>query len=132
MTGKKGDIFVMKHKKPEKRRVKAGDVCNYALFIGPTMILFTLLFLIPLVSEIFYSFTNWNGIDPTFKFMGIKNYIRAVRDGTYWTSCLLYTSYNNRSYLLCIQSCCNGRVLPEQQLYFLPISTTGNKYQIRN
>ena len=50
------------------------------------MILFTLLFLIPLVSEIFYSFTNWNGIDPTFKFMGIKNYIRAVRDGTYWTS----------------------------------------------
>lgn len=59
---------------------------NSALFMGPTMVLFTLLFLIPLVSEILYSFTNWNGIDPTFKFMGIKNYLRAIKDETYWTS----------------------------------------------
>ncbi len=69
-----------------KRRLKLSGVGNYALFMGPTMLLFALLFLIPLVSEIFYSFTNWNGIDPTFKIIGIKNYIRAVKDETYWTS----------------------------------------------
>ncbi|HJC05351.1 MAG TPA: sugar ABC transporter permease [Candidatus Enterocloster excrementipullorum] len=67
-------------------RIKAGTIGNYALFIGPTMVLFTLLFLIPMVSEIFYSFTNWNGIDPTFDIIGIKNYIRAIEDETYWTS----------------------------------------------
>lgn len=72
--------------KPKRKPLKVRDIGNYIIFIGPTMILFTLLFLIPLVSEIFYSFTNWNGIDPTFKFMGIKNYIRAVKDETYWTS----------------------------------------------
>ncbi len=83
---KKGEYFIMNQKRPAIRRLKARNVGNYALFIGPTMVLFTLLFLIPLVSEIVYSFTNWNGIDPTFKFMGIKNYIRAVKDGTYWTS----------------------------------------------
>lgn len=68
------------------KKLKSVNVLDYAIFMGPAMVLFTLLFLIPLVSEFFYSFTNWNGIDPTFKFMGIKNYIRAVRDETYWTS----------------------------------------------
>lgn len=86
MIVQKGEYLIMDRRKPARRRVKVRDVGSCALFIGPTMLLFTLLFLIPLVSEIFYSFTNWNGIDPTFKFMGIKNYIRAVRDGTYWTS----------------------------------------------
>lgn len=76
----------MKKLKTKRKPLKARDIGNYAVFIGPTMVLFTLLFLIPLVSEIFYSFTNWNGIDPTFKFMGIKNYIRAIKDETYWTS----------------------------------------------
>lgn len=62
------------------------EIEGSAIFLGPTMLLFTLLFLIPLVSEIFYSFTNWNGIDPTFKFIGLKNYLRTVKDATYWTS----------------------------------------------
>lgn len=62
------------------------EIKGSAIFLGPTMLLFTLLFLIPLVSEIFYSFTNWNGIDPTFKFIGLKNYLRTVKDATYWTS----------------------------------------------
>ncbi|QOV21051.1 sugar ABC transporter permease [Blautia liquoris] len=50
------------------------------------MLVFTLLFLIPLVSELFYSFTNWNGINPTYKFIGIQNYARSLKDKTYWTS----------------------------------------------
>ncbi len=62
------------------------EIKGSAIFLGPTMLLFTLLFLIPLVSEIFYSFTNWNGIDPIFKFIGLKNYLRTVKDATYWTS----------------------------------------------
>lgn len=62
------------------------EIKGSAIFLGPTMLLFTLLFLIPLVSEILYSFTNWNGIDPTFKFIGLKNYLRTVKDATYWTS----------------------------------------------
>ena len=72
--------------KQKRRGLRIEEVGNYALFLGPTMLLFTLLFLIPLVSEILYSFTNWNGIDPTFKWIGFKNYLRAVKDGTYWAS----------------------------------------------
>ena len=76
----------MDNKKAIKIRKKMIEISDSMLFMGPTMVLFALLFLIPLISEIFYSFTNWNGIDPTFKFIGLKNYVRAVKDGTYWTS----------------------------------------------
>ena len=82
----KGEYLAMNGKIAKSGRIKAGTIGNYALFIGPTMVLFTLLFLIPMVSESFYSFTNWNGIDPTFDIIGIKNYIRAIEDETYWTS----------------------------------------------
>lgn len=63
---------------------------DYLVFMGPAMILFTILFLIPLVSEVFYSFTNWNGINPTYKMVGFKNYLKAFRDSRYWTS-LIFT-----------------------------------------
>lgn len=76
----------MNNKKAIKTRKMIMEISDSALFMGPTMLLFALLFLIPLVSEIFYSFTNWNGIDPTFQFIGIKNYLRAIKDATYWTS----------------------------------------------
>ena len=82
----KGEYLAMNGKIAKSGRIKAGTIGNYALFIGPTMVLFRLLFLMPMVSEIFYSFTNWNGIDPTFDIIGIKNYIRAIEDETYWTS----------------------------------------------
>lgn len=54
--------------------------------MGPAMFFFVLLFVYPLITEVIFSFTNWNGIDPTYKFVGMKNYIKAVKDSTYWTS----------------------------------------------
>ena len=86
MMTAKGAFFCMNNKNAANTKKTISGIGNSALFMGPTMVLFTLLFLIPLVSEILYSFTNWNGIDPTFKFMGIKNYLRAIKDETYWTS----------------------------------------------
>lgn len=57
-----------------------------AVFIGPSCVMFMLLFLIPVVSEFLYSFTNWNGVDPTFDILWFANYRRAFQDGTFWTS----------------------------------------------
>lgn len=63
---------------------------DYLVFMGPAVVLFTLLFLIPLITECFYSFTNWNGINPTYKMVGLKNYRKAFRDDRFWTS-LIFT-----------------------------------------
>lgn len=53
---------------------------QYELFLIPALIGFALFFIWPLISNIFYSFTNWNGLNVTYKFIGIKNYLRMFKD----------------------------------------------------
>ena len=56
----------------------------YFIFMGPAILLFSSLFVIPFFGEIYYSFTNWNGIDQTYGMVGINNYFRTFQDKGYW------------------------------------------------
>lgn len=47
------------------------------LFFIPGLILYTIFFLYPTVSALFYSFTNWDGFSDAFEFVGFHNYDRA-------------------------------------------------------
>ena len=58
----------------------------YFIFMGPAILLFSSLFVIPFFGEIYYSFTNWNGIDKTSGMVGINNYFRTFQDKGYWKS----------------------------------------------
>lgn len=58
----------------------------YFIFMGPAILLFSSLFIIPFFGEIYYSFTNWNGIDKTYTMVGINNYFRTFHDKGYWRS----------------------------------------------
>ncbi len=58
----------------------------YFIFMGPAILLFSSLFVIPFFGEIYYSFTNWNGIDHTYGMVGINNYFRTFQDKGYWKS----------------------------------------------
>lgn len=62
------------------------DFKYYFIFMGPAILFFTTLFVIPFFGEIYYSFTNWNGIDKTYDMVGIRNYFRTFQDKGYWTS----------------------------------------------
>ncbi len=62
------------------------NILNYCIFMGPSIIFFTFLFLIPLIQEIFYSFTDWNGINQEFSFQGLYQYGRVLKDKDYWYS----------------------------------------------
>ncbi len=66
------------------RQMRLG--ADYVLFMGPAIILFSLIFLYPLITEFIYSFTDWNGIDPTFKFVGLTQYKKVFRDTKFWQS----------------------------------------------
>jgi len=44
------------------------------MFIAPAFIFFTLFVIVPTVSSVYYSFTSWDGISPTVKFIGLGNY----------------------------------------------------------
>lgn len=44
-------------------------------FIQPALIIYVVLFIVPVLTGIAYSFTNWNSLSDTVKFVGLRNYI---------------------------------------------------------
>ncbi|NEW04592.1 sugar ABC transporter permease [Paenibacillus sp. SYP-B3998] len=57
----------------------------YALFTIPTMLLFLIFFLYPLLTSLRYGFTQWNGISNP-KFNGFDNFIAAFQDKYFWVA----------------------------------------------
>lgn len=51
----------------------------YWLFLAPTLIALTIVVILPLIYGVYYSFTNWNGIE-TPQFIGFENYINLFKD----------------------------------------------------
>lgn len=50
------------------------------LMTVPAFLLFFSLHTVPALQGVFYSFTNWNGLNPQYKFIGFKNYINLFKD----------------------------------------------------
>lgn len=50
------------------------------LMTVPAFVLFFAFHTLPALQGVFYSFTNWNGLNPTFKLVGFKNYIDLFHD----------------------------------------------------
>ncbi|MDO4293010.1 MAG: sugar ABC transporter permease [Eubacteriales bacterium] len=43
-------------------------------FIAPAFLFYTLFIIVPTLSSVYYSFTSWDGISPTIRFVGLANY----------------------------------------------------------
>ena len=54
------------------------------LFVLPAMLVVLLLLLYPVLSSIFYSFTNKNLIKPAYDFVGLENYRHILTDKAFW------------------------------------------------
>jgi len=61
-----------------KKLLKDFDVIN--LLIIPAFVIYTLVFIYPLVNGIKISFTDWNGLSKTYSFIGIDNYVKMFQD----------------------------------------------------
>jgi raffinose/stachyose/melibiose transport system permease protein len=69
----------------EKSILKSLQV--FATFGLIPLLVFGIVVLIPFFSGLFLSLTNWNGsLDSKIEFIGIGNYISAVRDPAFWGS----------------------------------------------
>jgi raffinose/stachyose/melibiose transport system permease protein len=53
------------------------------LFTVPCLVLYTLFLVTPIFLGFYYSLTNWNGIAPTFQFVGLKNFLMQLRDRSF-------------------------------------------------
>ena len=63
---------------------------NYTrwLFVLPAIIIVLALFVYPIISSFYFSFTNKNLIRPTYDFVGFDNYIAVLKDKGFWNAFL--------------------------------------------
>ena len=53
---------------------------THFLFTLPVVIAYTIFFIYPMLSGIYYSFTNWDGFRRTYQLVGLKNFIKVLGD----------------------------------------------------
>ena len=49
-------------------------------FVAPALVLFAFVVLIPSARGVHYAFTDWDGLDPSFAFVGFDNFVAMTRD----------------------------------------------------
>ncbi|WP_127575500.1 carbohydrate ABC transporter permease [Paenibacillus barengoltzii] len=49
-------------------------------FVLPGLSLYAVLFLYPTISALYYSLTNWDGLSPSYQFVGLQNYQKVSED----------------------------------------------------
>ena len=60
-------------------------------FAAPALIFYFVIVLIPAIGGIWYSFTDWNLLNPQPRFVGLANYAEALLRDSYFVSSLLFT-----------------------------------------
>lgn len=63
-----------------KRAKTTKRIATYASFVVPALLLYVVFVVYPVGSSMFYSLTNWDGINPHFRFIGLDNFKRLFRD----------------------------------------------------
>ena len=51
-------------------------------FVAPAMLLFAFVVLVPSARGVYYAFTDWDGLDPEFSFVGLRNFAGMLDDPT--------------------------------------------------
>lgn len=74
-------------------RKKAFSLGNEFLFIGVILVCFIVIKVIPFLSSITYSFTDWNGVTDVINFNWIDNFIKLGGDKQFWKSFLFTFSF---------------------------------------
>ncbi len=70
-----------------KKRLTGNPNFWLIIFVLPALAFYILFKLIPALEGFWFSLTNWNGINPNYKFIGFQNYIEIfLHDKKFWDS----------------------------------------------
>lgn len=75
-----------------KRLKRLKKVISYAAFVGPALIFFLTIQIVPFIMGIYYSFTSWNGISSTVEWVGFENYIKLFTDDPKFFDSFVFTT----------------------------------------
>ncbi len=70
------------------KKLNTADLKIDLLYIGPIFIVYTMLFVWPLIDGLRISLTNWDGVSTTFTYVGFRNYIRMFTQDRYFLGSL--------------------------------------------
>lgn len=70
--------------KAGRKRVWNARTGFILLFTIPTLVLFSIFVLFPIVKGLYYSFFQWSGLSTNMTFLGLDNYKRLVSDPVVW------------------------------------------------
>ena len=72
-------------------RAALSPTVNLLAFTAPALVFYIALVLVPAAGGIWYSFTNWNGLNPSYRFVGLQNYVEVLVEDEYFIASLLFT-----------------------------------------
>lgn len=73
---------------------RSRDNKHFWMFVGPCLFALFMVVVIPFFMGIYYTFTNWNGANPDYDFVGFSNYLYIFKDAQFIYSfkiTLIYT-----------------------------------------
>lgn len=63
----------------------------FGLFVGPILLAFLMVVIIPAILGVYFSFTNWNGIENNATWVGLTNYIQVFNKESGFGSAFIFT-----------------------------------------
>ena len=64
----------------------------FGAFVGPILFAFLLIVIVPMISGIYFSFTDWNGINNSANWVGISNYITVFSGDKEFLNAFAFTA----------------------------------------
>lgn len=115
-----------------KKKTPYGWICA---FLAPTLILFVMYTVWPMLATLWYSLLDWNGFSQTGKFIGLGNYSELFSDSLFWNSLkntfmfLVYAVPGRFLISLVLALVLTSKLCPMSSAYramiFIPVVTTG-------
>ncbi len=84
----------------KKKRLQKLGFGKAAICLGPTLVLFSLFFFIPVLMGFYYSFTNWNAVG-SYSFVGFDNYVKLFTEDTLFKNSLARTFLFTAGSVIC-------------------------------
>lgn len=81
----------MKENIPKVKVRNKKKLVSLFLFTTPALIFYIIFLVIPMIGGVIYSFTDWNGLNLNLSFVGLNNFVEALREDKDFVNSIWFT-----------------------------------------
>jgi raffinose/stachyose/melibiose transport system permease protein len=75
-----------------RNKAKFKKALTYAAFVGPALLFFGVIQILPFIMGVYYSFTSWNGVSQVVEWVGFQNYIKVITSDEKFLHSFIFTT----------------------------------------